>query len=183
MPNSHIEFLPPFCPQMEVLELLVDVVCQELSGKLRRNSNLRTCTSRVASKIVFPPAISITRAWLRGHETIMSPARVLRLVHSLDTGAPLHVEHVIYCLKGPHYAPCFLPAGCHRRNAFFFILLQTKLDDVKMPRENFFLPHKHETDHDGANFNRVASEIVFQLVHTDTGARDAGVICCSSGGH
>ena len=61
----------------------------------------RIWTNRVASKIVFPPEISVTRAPVHDG-TIVSPASVLQLVHP-GTGALLHVERVIYSSRSPFW--------------------------------------------------------------------------------
>ena len=59
----------------------------------------RIWTNGVASRIVFPPEISVTRAPVHDG-TIVSPASVLQLVHP-GTGALLHVERVIYSSRRP----------------------------------------------------------------------------------
>ena len=74
-PNSHLE------PHLRSI-----VVAKRLEERIWTNG--------VASKIVFPPEISVTRAPVHDG-TIVSPASVFQLVHP-GTGALLHVERVIY---------------------------------------------------------------------------------------
>ena len=79
-PNSHLE-----------LYLRSIVVAKRLEERIWTNG--------VASKIVFPPEISVTRAPVHDG-TIVSPASVFQLVHP-GTGALLHVERVIYSSRRP----------------------------------------------------------------------------------
>ena len=103
-PNSHLE-----------LYLRSIVVAKQFEERIWTNG--------VASKIVFPPEISVTRAPVHDG-TIVSTASVFQLVHP-GTGALLHVERVIFCWKKAHFSsrPFWFghdfvtvkTAGCPRR--------------------------------------------------------------------